>query len=105
MNRLFLVFGILLLMLVKPPFLFADNQTAIEKDISEGGTVEVSPTEQYVAEEQSTMGTDPDAEAMLGTNEVTMLTAEDEKIVLEAAEALKTKNPVLSQKLKTMVGD
>ncbi|GEM_PF-2986795 len=84
---------------------FADDESSVQKVISEGGSVEVTPTDQYVAEEESTFGVNPDGEAMLSTNTVTMLTVQDEKIVAEAAEALKVKRPDLSEKLKNMIGE
>jgi len=90
---------------IKGSTLYGDNQSAIEKVISEGGSVEVSPTDQFVEEEQASFGVNPDAEAMLSTNQVTMLSPQDQKIVLAAAEALKEKHPELSKKLDDMIGD
>ena len=107
MNKLFSLFLLAVFISFSPSVFAADDidESAIQRDINQGGTIETAPTDQFIAEEQNTFGVNPDAEAMLQTNLVTVLSPSDEKLVLEAAEALKNKRPDLSQKLKTIAGE
>ncbi len=102
MKGYLIIFSILILAGSFSPSGYADSadESAVQKDVSEGATIEVTPTDQMVALDTENLG--PDETAMVQTDTSTVLSEKDEQIVLRASQELEKTRPDLAAKLKAM---